>query len=85
VRSIGNGFIIAMGLTSTMFIPWIINISKEFHLNSMIVFGIFGLIAAYSFKYTKETLHEDLPSTIEELSTENGDIMDDMNNSSFGF
>ena len=51
----------------------------------MIVFGIFGLIAAYSFKYTKETLHEDLPSTIEELSTENGDIMDDMNNSSFGF
>ena len=51
----------------------------------MIVFGIFGLIAAYSFKYTKETLHEDLPSKIEELSTENGDIMDDMNNSSFGF
>lgn len=40
----------------------------------MMIFGLFGLIGAYLFRFTKETLHSELPSVIEELETTQDDM-----------
>ena len=55
VRSIGNGFIIGIGTSATLFIPKILDICKTLNLHGMVIFGIMGVLGSSAFGFLKET------------------------------